>query len=202
VHLQRLFLLSSTLLLLNACAFTPRMDAPVNAQWDQRRVVLAELDHWEFSGRVGVRDDKDSQSSRIRWRQLGDEFVINLWGTLNAGATEITGSPSGVTLTQDGKAPLYANTPEALIYEQLGYELPVTQLNYWIKGMPAPRSTNELSFNEENTLIGMTQLGWQIEYMAYTNFGTESLPTRIRIHKPPLRLDFVRLDWTLTDATQ
>ena len=195
----RALLTSCALLILSSCAFTPRMDAPVNEQWDERRKVLSQLTQWEFSGRVGVRDDKDSQSSRIRWRQQGDEFVINLWGTLNAGATQITGSPFGVALTQEGNEPLYADSPEQLIYEQLGYELPVTQLNYWIKGMPAPSSTSELSFNEENALIGLKQLDWQIEYLAYTNFGTESLPTRIRIAKPPLRLDFVRLDWSLSN---
>lgn len=178
------------------------MDAPVNEQWDERRSVLAQLTQWEFTGRVGVRDDNDSQSSRIRWRQKGDSFVINLWGTLNAGATEITGSASGVTLSQEGNAPLFAASPEQLIYEQLGYELPVTQLNYWIKGIPAPASPSELSFNEENALIGLKQLNWHVEYLAYTNFGTESLPTRMRIEKPPLRLDFVRLDWKLPDATQ
>lgn len=182
--------------LISACA-APRMDAPVNENWQARRNVLAAITTWEFTGRIGVRDENEAHSSRIRWRQQDEQYVINLWGTLNAGATEITGSPTLVTLQQEGKAVLMAATPEALVEEQLGYELPVSQLSYWIKGIPAPGSIAAPSFNEENHLITLLQDGWAVQYMAYTNYDTESLPTRIRIEKAPLRLDFVRLDWTL-----
>jgi len=181
---------------ISACA-TPRMDAPVNENWQARRNVLAAMQRWEFTGRIGVRDENEAHSSRIRWQQNNDDYVINLWGTLNAGATQITGTPALVTLQQEGKAPLLAATPEELVEEQLGYELPVSQLSFWIKGIPAPGSTGAPTFNEENHLITLLQDGWTVQYMAYTNYNTESLPTRIRIEKPPLRLDFVRLDWTL-----
>ena len=182
--------------LLSACV-APRMDAPVNENWQARRNVLAAITTWEFTGRIGVRDENEAHSSRIRWQQNNDEYVINLWGTLNAGATEITGSPELVTLVQEGKEALLAATPEQLVAEQLGYELPVSQLSYWIKGIPAPGSTGTPSFNEENHLIALQQDGWNVQYLAYTNYDMESLPTRIRIEKSPLRLDFVRLDWTL-----
>lgn len=184
-------------LLLAACAGPARMDAPVNEDWRARSEVLEGITSWDFTGRIGVRDDQDSHSSRIRWQQRGDEYVINLWGTLNVGATEITGEPGRVVLRQEGETPLTADSPEQLVYEQLGYELPVSQLNYWIKGIPAPGAGSIPAFNEENHLVSLEQSGWQIQYLAYTNFETESLPTRIRMEKAPLRLDFVRLDWTL-----
>lgn len=183
--------------MLAACATSPRMDAPINDDWAQRLEVLEALTLWEFSGRIGVRDDRESHSSRIRWQQHGDDYVINLWGTLNAGATEITGEPGRVVLQQEGKDPLMADTPEQLVYEQLGYELPVAKLSYWIKGIPAPGASSETTFDIDNRLISLQQSGWQVEYLGYTNYGTEALPTRIRIQKSPLRLDFVRLDWTL-----
>lgn len=183
--------------LLAGCA-TPRMDAPVNEDWQNRRSLLAALNTWEFTGRIGVRDERESHSSRIRWRQHSEDYVINLWGTLNAGATEITGHPGQVILQQEGKTPLSAATPEDLVREQLGYELPVSQLSYWIKGIPAPGSRAQPIFNEEHHLVSLEQDGWVVQYLAYTRYDIESLPTRIRIEKAPLRLDFVRLDWTLT----
>ena len=109
----------------------------------------------------------------------------------------ITGRPGEVVLVQEGKAPLRAATPEDLELEQLGYDLPVAKLRYWIKGVPAPEGRSTPSFNAENHLIALEQDGWTVQYLGYTNYATESLPTRIRIEKPPLRLDFVRLDWTL-----
>lgn len=196
--LNRTFFSASLLsLLLAGCAGAPRMDAPVNADWQARQALLDALTLWEFTGRIGVRDDKESHSSRIRWQQQGANYVINLWGTLNAGATEITGRPGEVILEQEGKPPLTAETAEDLVYDQLGYELPVAQLTYWIKGIPAPAGESSQTFNAEHHLISLEQDGWLVQYLGYTNYATESLPTRIRIEKPPLRLDFVRLDWTL-----
>lgn len=198
MRLSRTFFSTSLVcLLLAGCATAPRMDAPVNEDWQARHALLEALTLWEFTGRIGVRDDKESHSSRIRWQQQGERYVINLWGTLNAGATEITGRPGEVVLEQEGKAPLTAATAEDLVYDQLGYELPVAQLRYWIKGMPAPTGQSSPSFNAEHHLIALEQDGWVVQYLGYTNYATESLPTRIRIEKPPLRLDFVRLDWTL-----
>jgi outer membrane lipoprotein LolB len=190
-------ILLSSCLLLAACASQTRMDAPVNENWEVRRSLLESITHWEFTGRIGVRDDNEAHSSRIRWRQLDDEFVINLWGTLNAGATEITGHPGHVVLVQEGRMPLIASSAEDLVMAQLGYALPVAQLTYWVKGLPAPGIHAIPTFNADNHLTVLQQDGWQIQYLAYTNFALESLPTRIRIEKPPLRLDFVRIDWLL-----
>jgi len=194
---RSLFSAALVCMLLAGCVADPRMDAPVNEDWQARRALLESLTLWEFTGRIGVRDDKESHSSRIRWQQQGDRYVINLWGTLNAGATEIVGRPGEVILQQEGKSPLTAVTAEDLVYDQLGYELPVAQLSFWIKGMPAPGVEGSPSFNAEHHLIALEQDGWLVQYLGYTNYATESLPTRIRIEKPPLRLDFVRLDWTL-----
>jgi outer membrane lipoprotein LolB len=184
-------------LLLTACAGTPRMDAPVNEDWQRRYQILQSIQQWEFTGRIAVRDDIEAQNSRIRWRQQGDNFMINLWGALNIGATEIIGTPDQVRLQQEGQEPLVTDTPEQLIRDQLGYELPVSNLEYWMKGIPASDDQAELVFNEFNQLVSLRQSGWQIEYLGYTNYQLETLPTRIRMQKPPLQLDFVRLSWTL-----
>jgi outer membrane lipoprotein LolB len=185
---------------LAACAGTPRMDTPVNEDWQRRYQILQDIQQWEFTGRIAVRDASEAQNSRIRWRQQGDSFIINLWGALNIGATEITGTPEQVRLQQEGQEALITDTPEQLIREQLGYELPVANLEYWIKGIPGPDDHAELVFNEFNQLSVLQQSGWQIEFLGYTNYQLETLPTRMRMQKPPLQLDFVRLSWTLSPA--
>jgi len=195
--MARLLLLAS-IVLFGACA-TPRMDAPVNTEWEQRRQVLAAITHWEFTGSINVRDATEAHSSRIRWQQTAEEYRINLWGTFNVGATQIDGRPGEVRISQQGQDPVVTSSPEELLYQELGYELPVTELNYWIKGIPAPGPTRDLQFSDNNQLLQFFQAGWQIDFMAYTNYGTETLPTRIRIHKDPLRLDLTRLTWTLPD---
>ncbi|MBU2099013.1 MAG: lipoprotein insertase outer membrane protein LolB [Gammaproteobacteria bacterium] len=194
------FLIMALSLYLMSCAGTPRMDAPVNSEWDERRQVLNSLTQWEFTGSINVRDADEAQSSRIRWRQHDESYRINLWGTFNVGATEINGRPGEVRIEQEGEAPIITESPEEMLYQQIGYELPVTELNYWIKGIPAPGDSQALTFADNQQLLSFEQQGWRVDYLGYTNFGRETLPTRIRIHKEPLRLDLIRLNWTLPET--
>ncbi|HBX36825.1 MAG TPA: outer membrane lipoprotein LolB [Pseudohongiella sp.] len=195
--MHRVYLSLIFLLVLASCQSTPRIDAPVNPEWAQRQQVLQQIERWEFTGSINVRDAEEAHTSRIRWQQDKERYRINLWGTFNIGATEINGQPGYVRIEQQGEDPVITDSPEELLYQQIGYELPVTELNYWIRGIPAPGEAHDLSFGETSQLLQFQQSGWQINYMGYTNFGTETLPTRIRIQKSPLRLDLYRLDWSL-----
>lgn len=197
MSLRPLFFLTPLMLVLAACNTTSRMDAPVNSEWEQRKAVLQSLNHWEFTGSINVRDANEAHSSRIRWRQQDEQYRINLWGTFNIGATEINGRPGEVRIDQQGEEPVITESPEEMLYQRIGYELPVTELNFWIKGIPAPGHSEAMNFAENLQLLGFEQAGWRIDYLGYTNIGTESLPTRIRIQKDPLRLDLIRLNWTL-----
>lgn len=183
--------------ILLSCAGAVRMDAPVISEWDARKAVLESLSEWEFTGSINVRDAEEAHSSRIRWRQNNELYRINLWGTFNIGATEVNGKPGEVRIEQEGEEPIITDTPEQLLYDRIGYELPVTELNFWIKGIPAPGPSQELSFADNQQLLSFVQAGWRVDYLGYTNFGQQTLPTRIRVHKPPLRLDLIRLNWTL-----
>lgn len=183
--------------ILLSCAGAVRMDAPVISEWDARKAVLESLSEWEFTGSINVRDAEEAHSSRIRWRQNNELYRINLWGTFNIGATEVNGKPGEVRIEQEGEEPIITDTPEQLLYDRIGYELPVTELNFWIKGIPAPGPSQELSFADNQQLLSFVQAGWRVDYLGYTNFGQQTLPTRIRVQKPPLRLDLIRMNWTL-----
>lgn len=191
-----LLLVGTFLSALSACnAIAPI--ANQNSDWTRQQKQLQELDSWELRGRVNVRYDKESHTPSINWLQQNMEYHIRLWGTLNAGSTLIVGSPDHVTLENDGKT-TSAASPEELILQQLGYELPVSQLQYWIKGLPAPDSDAQLSFNELKQLSGIEQAGWTISLSDMRQYGSISLPRRVDLTRPrnDIRLRFFRLNWT------
>ncbi|MEX1197715.1 MAG: lipoprotein insertase outer membrane protein LolB [Pseudohongiellaceae bacterium] len=181
---------------LAACRTPAGIVPPVNPQWEQRRQVLEALDTWSFTASIRVRDEEESHSSRIRWQQREARYQINLWGAFNAGATEITGEPGRVVISQRGEDPIITETPEELVYQELGYELPVSWLDNWLKGIPAPDSPAQTRFGENGQLVDLVQSGWHIQYLGYVEQNPETLPARIRIEKPPLRVDLVRMTWT------
>ena len=188
--------------LLSACtAIAP--PAKENSDWTRQRDQLQELESWELRGRVNVRYDNESHTPRINWLQQNVEYHIRLWGTFNAGNTLIVGRPGYVSLENDGET-VDASSPEELILRQMGYELPISQLNYWIKGLPSPDSSFQLSFNELNQLTTIEQADWTINLSDMRQYGQVSLPRRVELTRPrnDIRLRFIGLNWTtgaLTD---
>jgi outer membrane lipoprotein LolB len=189
----------SMLILLGDCSsLAPR--AVENIVWDQQRVLLENLNDWQLGGRVNVRYEGESHTPRIRWQQLDSEYNIRLWGTFNAGNTRIIGRPGNVTMEHDGDVRT-ANSPENLILQQLGYELPVSYLEFWIRGLPAPKSNADLTFNELNQLSQMFQDGWTIVYPDPRQYGSLTLPRRVDVSRPEndILLRFIGLNWTLAE---
>lgn len=199
VRLIRLLCFPGLLSLLIACTSMPP-PAVENSSWVVHRDQLQQLDSWQLRGRVNVRYDEESHTPRIQWQQQQQDYNIRLWGTFNAGNTTIDGSPGFVTMETDGNV-LTASSPEDLILEQLGYELPVSYLEYWIKGLPAPTSSAELSFNALNQLSRMYQDGWTISYTDLRQYGAITLPRRVEVTRPrnDIRLRFVGLVWTIDE---
>lgn len=198
----KLFLLLMWIVATTACtSIAP--PAVENSVWAAQSNRLQDLDSWQLSGRVNIRYDNESHTPRIRWQQNQETYSILLWGTFNAGRTNIEGRPGYVTLEQDGNI-LEARTPEDLILQQLGYEFPVSYLEYWVKGLPAPASNAELTFNELNQLSGLVQDGWTVNYPDPRQYGDITLPRRVEVSRPidEVSLRFVGLNWALagTDA--
>ena len=188
--------------LLSACtAIAP--PAEENSDWTRQRDQLQELESWELRGRVNVRYDNESHTPRINWLQQNVEYQIRLWGTFNAGNTLIVGRPGYVSLENEGET-VDASSPEELILRQMGYELPISQLNYWIKGLPSPDSGFRLSFNELNQLTTIEQADWTINLSDMRQYGQVSLPRRVELTRPrnDIRLRFIGLNWTTDEIAE
>lgn len=194
-RLHRVPVLLTGFILVAACTSLPP-PATENSDWEQLRTQLDLMDSWELSGRVNIRYDGESHTPRIRWMQQNMEYHIRLWGSFNAGNTQITGRPGFVTLEQ-GNDILSASSPEELILQQLGYELPVSNLRYWIKGVPAPDGVSQLAFNELNQLASLEQAGWTVDFTDYRQYEALTLPRRVELTRPEndIRLRFIGLSW-------
>ncbi len=165
------------------------------AQWREHKAQMTGIDGWQINGKIGIRAPKDSGSGTLFWLQRQDYYDIRLSGPLGRGAARLTGSPGKVSLEVANQGRYEAPTPEVLLEEQLGWNLPVSHLNWWVRGLPAPDSKSRLTLDAASRLANLDQDGWQVEYLSYAEQNGFWLPERIKLHGADLDVTLVIKEW-------
>ena len=108
-------------------------------------------------------------SARLLWQQNQAQFNIDLLGPLGLGHFNILRTDQHTTVTNPKGQKYRAPSAESLFYRHTGIKLPISQLVYWVKGMPAPSSEYQHTYNEQHLLATLEQDGWVIQYINYQN---------------------------------
>lgn len=182
------------------CAHQSRITPPPNLLAHQQ--TLQTVDHWQLNGKLGIRTATDSGSASLKWSQAKQDYHINLSGPLGQKRMVITGKPGKVTLEEAGQKTLTAKSAEALIKKTSGWTLPVAQLAYWVKGVPAPREKiTRLETNNLGLIDQLEQGGWLISYSNYRHWdvhGTQlTMPQKIIAQYRDVRLILAIHEWQM-----
>lgn len=155
---------------------------PLNqiSNWNSYQRQLGAIDEWQIRGKLTIKMPGDAIRPRIHWQQKSHEYAIRLWLALGQGTTWLYGNDQEVRLERAGSETLYARSAEQLLSENLGYEIPVEDLRYWVRGIPAPYAPVQASqLSAEGTLESLEQSGWSLEYERYQRQGQWNLPSHI-----------------------
>ncbi len=182
---------------LTACTTMPMQVAPENkpVPYSDRQQNLVNLKNWNLSGKIAIRTQKDNLSATLQWHQKLNSYTISLFGPLGTYSLIMTGRPGLVTLaTSDGKK-ITANSPEALIAQQTGWKLPVSDLYYWVRGLSVPNIPAQKQLDAYHHLTVLVQKGWHIQYLRYTTAHNLDLPSKIFMDHPGLNLKIIISEW-------
>ncbi|WP_432696746.1 lipoprotein insertase outer membrane protein LolB [Marinobacterium sp. YM272] len=182
------FLLLSIALLLSACS---SLKGPTQPPEEELRGSLD--NSWQFSGRAGIRQGNSADSASIDWSQQDDAFEIRLSGPLGQGGALISGNDSRVEMRVAGEDELYrGSSPEEVMYQALGWYLPVSQARYWVQGRPAPG----YDYTVLPTQPGFEQLGWRVEIQRLTPVTPSlTLPGKLEFSYNDLSVKLVIRTW-------
>jgi len=169
-------------LLLAACAgITPPPAAVTSSQtsaaWQKRQAALLAIVNFKLQGRLAERGLTGTRAD-LSWDQQGEHFEVRLSGPLGVGALLLSGTPDAMTIrTKDG----FTQTRDAseFMRHQLGWSLPVSQLRYWVLGLPAPGETPTLVIDDQGRAANLREDGWQIDYAEYQTSDSLELPRKI-----------------------
>ena len=167
--------------------------------WKTHKAQVSPVDSWQINGKIGVKAVKNGEtqsgSATLYWLQRQDYYDIRLAGPLGRGATRLTGSPAGVELEVANQGRYRAATPEALLEQHLGWQLPVGRLLWWVRGLPEPKSRSAITLDNQGRLASLTQDEWRVQYLSYAQHEAYWLPERIQLQGPDLNLTLVIKQW-------
>jgi outer membrane lipoprotein LolB len=154
------------------------------------------MSDWQINGKLGIKTDRDGGSAALRWIQSGDSFHLTLSGPLGQGTTIIAGNEEGARLENSQGETHLSDSAETLLYQHTGWQVPLHFLLFWIKGLPEPYTTYQLTRTPEGLIHTLTQGSWHLIYDRYALVGQVYLPHKIKIIHQDLKLTLLIHAWT------
>jgi outer membrane lipoprotein LolB len=159
---------------------------------------LNTLNEFQVKGKLSVRNAEESVTGYLTWDQDGDAFDLFISGPFGQGTTQLEGDSHRATLALPGKPPVSAASASDLMQAYLGWQFPVLDLRYWVKGQASPEAPFEAQHNEQGLMTQLKQYGWNIDFSRYSQHSGLWLPGRIKITGRDYKFIFVIKRWTLS----
>ena len=175
--------------LLVSCAGTP-VKTTIPFQLSGRG-HLYNKSSWFFSGRIAVTDENDSFSASITWEHLGWKDKLELAGLFGQGRTLIELTDDGVVIDNGDERLQYSGNADKLVSRQVGVDIPVSALKYWVLGLVEPGLEYDLLEK------GFVQSGWNVSYQQMQVVGQTDMPRKIRVEQDDVKLKLIINHWDL-----
>lgn len=163
---------------------------------EQHQHRLSELHDWQAEGRIAVKQGNKGGNATFVWRQRGEHFDIKLFGPFGSGAVYITGNNQQVQLKEANGKIHTAQSPEALLQKVAGWQVPLSGLRYWLRGLPIPGDKmKKQRLGEGGTLTHFQQDGWIIDYESYHHDNALPLPWKMQLINRKLKVKILVKSW-------
>ena len=187
------------LLLLAGCSTlrAPSLSTTTNPQTQQVLQQLAQLKQWQANGKLKITVDGDPNSAAFNWQQFNQNYAINFFGPFGYGSSWLRRTSKGVTLESPEHPTQSATSPEQLLQETVGWQAPISELQFWLKGQPSPHAIlDEITANTDGAVTLLRQQGWTIELSRHQRVGKYWLPTRLVGKRTGIDVLIVIKEWS------
>jgi outer membrane lipoprotein LolB len=183
-----------------------RLLACVSLLWLAGCAALAprtEVPDFDLLGRVFVGQEGPSFSSNLRWRHAGGQDQIWLMTPLGQTVAYIEDGPRGAVLTAADQQQYHAGSVESLTRRALGWELPLAQLRYWVRGTEVPGAPAQgVQRAVDGHLLELTQAGWRVTFTPPPPNVASRMPARLQLSNGRQQIRLVIDEWRAADAVE
>ena len=215
-----LLILALISLSLAGCSTLQKPPPPPPVASEQQPNLLAQKRDWLAEGKIALTvttsaasgdkaalsgsasgDKKEyKENGNFEWQNQGGNYAIRFYGPLGLGAVTLTKEGKLVTFESAKDGTHSAATAEELMQKLAGWQVPISQLQHWIKGIPAPGAIEASQKDANGQLIQLKQLGWTIDYSAYSLVNGWTLPGKLIATRDHVKVVMVMKNWQLTAA--
>jgi len=193
-------LLCCLFFLLTGCAtLTDKPVAVSTAIIEPVAIGAAAAANFELAGRVSVKDSKQSFSGGVRWQHNNAKDEIFLLSPLGQTVAQIQRNPDGVQLTTSEQKVYRAADVESLTGQVLGWRLPLTGLQYWVRGVNSPATSAAVDKDDAGRVVAIRQDGWEIAYLSFFSLEQEQTtrPRVLSLQRGELEIKLVIDGWEI-----
>ena len=178
------------------------MDEPGRVRlYEMKSGRLLAFSHWNLVGRLAVSNSEDGGSGNFKWKKNKGDSQMDFHGALGRGAWRLVADSAGAELELADGTNYRADSIDELVRLQLGWEIPVDSLSWWVRGLVAPGEYGERKIDNEGDLVELLQNGWHIEYGRYSAVEGIRLPARLTARKADWKVKLVVRDWLLGEES-
>lgn len=172
--------------------------------WTARQQAVAALDSWDIHARAALTLKGEAYNIGLSWERDADRFRLLLEAPFGQGVFRIDGAAGGPYHLRLPDGQVFTNaTAEALLEDAIGWSLPISGLDYWIRGIPQPGSESGYRLDQGGRARSIRQNSWDIDYIDYFDLQAEpQLPRRIKLSRDELTLKLVIERWQQSEVEQ
>jgi len=185
---------------LAACApVRVKESAETNTAQSAREAKLAPITRWTLTAHIGVSDGKDGGSGELVWKQNGDNYDFTVHAPVTGKTWKLSGDASRATLEGVDSQPDTGRSPDRLLKDRLGWDVPLAQLSSWVRGLRARGSAPNTVYDAQNLPAVIEQDGWKVEYRDWFTDRNPPLPKKVFATRGNSRVRVSIEDWSINE---
>ncbi len=171
--------------------------------WQLSQQALAGYQQWDMHARAAVTLPGEVYNIGLQWRRDAEGLLFLLEAPFGQGVIRIeTGAAGFYRLSLPDGRLFLDKSPEALLEQVIGWSIPVSGLDYWIRGMPHPEGEFTRRIDGDGLAREISQDNWSIEYLDYFTDSEPTLPRRLRLAHEELKMRLVIDHWQARSTTE
>jgi len=185
---------------LAACAPVRTRETPAAAvAQSARETELAQRAHWTIAARIAVSNGQDGGSGELNWQQDGDRYSFTVHAPVTGRTWKLSGDAQHAVLEGVDPQPDEGADAERLLHDRLGWDVPLAELDAWVRGMRAAHARADVQYDEKNLPAVIEQSGWKVEYRDWFADRTPALPRKVFASRGTARVRVAIEEWNFDD---